>query len=79
MPRVDDDPADLLHVVETGQHAASNATSVRPARARLVGELDEIARAVAQERHRLAVEAGEDQLALVAGFTGRSSSSRTSG
>src|SRR5262249_28732348 len=65
-PRVDDDPADLLHVVEAGQHAALERDQRTPARARPVGELDEIARAVAQERHRLAVKAGEDQLALVA-------------
>ena len=66
-PRVDDDPAHLLHVVEAGEHPALEGDQRAPAGARAVGRLDDVARPVADEGHGLAVEAREDQLAAPAG------------
>src|SRR5262249_48816642 len=66
-PRIDDDTTHLLHVVEPGQHPALERDERAPARTPPVGQLDEVARPVADERHRLPVEAREDQLAPLAG------------
>src|SRR5207245_2186682 len=65
--RVDDHAADLLHVVEPRQHTALEGDQRAPARAPPVGDLDDVARAIAKEWHRFAVEAREDQLAALPG------------
>src|SRR5262245_24299952 len=64
--RIDDDPPHLLHVVLPRQHTALEGDQRAPARAAAIGQLHDVARAVAQQRHRLAVEAGEHQLAALA-------------
>src|SRR3989441_3647402 len=65
-PRVDDHPTNLLHVVEPREDAALEGEQRAAARARPLGDLDHVARAVPEERHRLPVEAREDQLAAPA-------------
>src|SRR5262249_36232184 len=48
-PRIDDDAADLLHVVQASQHAPLQADERTTAGTRAIGELHEIARAVAEQ------------------------------
>src|SRR5262249_43208805 len=62
-PRIDDHAANLLHVVEPAEHPALERGQGAPARAAPIGQLHDVARPIAQERHGLAIEAGEDQLA----------------
>src|SRR5688572_13612104 len=70
-PWIDDDAAHLLHVVEPGQHAALEGEQRAPARTAAIGELDDVARAIANQRHRAAIEAREDELAAAPGGDGR--------
>src|SRR5207244_2660078 len=49
--RVDDHATDLLHVVEPREHAALERHERAAARAGAIGQLDEVAGAVADERH----------------------------
>src|SRR5207302_10870146 len=53
-------------VVEPPEHTALERGQRAPARAAPIGPLDNVARPVAKERHRLAIEAREHQLAALA-------------
>src|SRR6185436_11066343 len=64
-PRVDDDAAHLLHVVQARQHTALEGDQRAAARAAAVGQLDDVTGAVAQQRHGLSIEAREHQLAAL--------------
>src|SRR5262249_9192178 len=57
---VDDHAANLFHVVEPPEHAALERGQGAPAGTAPIAELDDVARAVAQERHGLSIEARED-------------------
>src|SRR5207245_7726701 len=65
-PRGDDDSTYLLQVVEAREDSALQGDQRSTARSLPVGDLDDVTRAVPDERHRLPVEAREDQLAAPA-------------
>src|SRR5207244_6430753 len=60
--RADDDSAELLHGFEARAGTARQGDQRATARALPVGDMDDVTRGVSDERHRLPVEAREDQL-----------------